>query len=464
MANIAGIPGILLRTALAGAFLWANAAAAAPGAAQGPVVRPSVSPENAQVLGDLARAASGAYAVAWRDYSENTAYRGAFVRAYAADGTPRGPAVLIDPALQDFAGARIAMDGQGRFIAVWQAGNVLHARRFADDASPMGPSFELMRVTKIGEQLVGSQWQVKMASDGRFAVLVETTTAGLGSQVLATSSAFLTPHLLTVQRFEADGRKRGPPLLVATRLDYELYLGLGLPANIPPSLSTQAGNYGSSFAIDDAGNFAVAWLSLSETGYRPGDNGLGNGLVARKVTINARRYNANGIAQGNLIKVDELTGPAVVNYPGAPAIAMTPQGGFALAWRQSETRLLARVYSAAGVAAGTAVEVDNGVMAENYAFLAVAANGQLGVGWTQATPSLPYLYRGRAAFRLLQANGAPLTPVLLADGSAVNTGQTLRFIANDALGNIVLGWQTHNAGASPGLSNPSIALRRFSGL
>lgn len=437
-----GFPGrVQLRSGLIAASLLASSALlAAPGDPLDPPTRPSAVAEHQQYALTVARATSGAYAALWYESSEDPAITGLYARAYAADGTPRGPAFLVDPSLQGrLGGGRIVMDAAGRFLVSWTTDRAIMGRHFADDGAPMGPALQLASRPPLGE-LLRDNYQLAMAPDGRYVLLLERT--------LDTSSPVrLLPVTITLQRFEADGRKRGLPILAATRLDYDLRLPFGLGPAIPPELRRQQLSRASSLALDAAGNIALAWISWEHNAYYPGDYGLGNGYGSLKAAVKLRRISAGGLPQGGVVLVDQLSAMTLstaANYQVSPQVVREPDGDMVVAWQRPGAGLQARRYSRDGGAAGPAITVATAaqVMSDAAFDLAVAANGHSVLAWTAPrVPPLSSYENSRVRARIYDGSGTALTGPLAADDSA-DGGQVNPQLGIDADGGFVLAWHS----------------------
>jgi hypothetical protein len=101
---------------------------------------------NRQYLGRSAPLGSQGYVVVWDDEDSQTARVDLKMRLFAPDGTPRGPAQLVDDEKVDHElGGDLAADVAGNFFVVWEEtgapGNGLEVwgRLFRPDGQPAGP-------------------------------------------------------------------------------------------------------------------------------------------------------------------------------------------------------------------------------------------------------------------------------------------------------------------------------------
>ncbi|PPE75260.1 hypothetical protein C3942_06205 [Solimonas fluminis] len=467
MADGKGFSGAALRAALTGMVLLAGGGAiAAPGDPLGPPKRPTAVAAHAQEGLLLARAATGAHAAAWFDHIDDLSQRALWARAYAADGSPRGAAFEVDPGRQGLQRSpRLATDGQGRFLVTWIDDSGLVGRRFADDGAPMGDRFS---IATFATGLI-DDYGLAMAPDGRFVVLTQRPLTQSGAIPLGLFGFLLElrPCLLTVQRFDADGSRRGLAIPVATRLDSSLDLPLGIPTTLPPSVITRQQTSSVDLGIAADGGFVVTWSDYAQAGVTPGYYGNGPDYAPLKAEILARRYSAAGFAKGALIRVDTISGlpgPGLRRWDSAPVIAAGPGGDFLVAWKRPDERLMARRYDAGGAAQAAAAEVAAGAIttpAEIDASL--AADGRGIVTWAQRVPPGPSYLNSKVLARMLNPDASPAGAILFADNADPSAGESDPQAASDAQGNFVLGWQGLRQ-TGPAQYEATVWLRRFSGL
>jgi hypothetical protein len=145
-------------------------------------------------------------------------------------------------------------------------------------------------------------------------------------------------------------------------------------------------------AMDAQGNFVVAWF-----GAGPGD---GQGIFAR-------RYNADGEAQGSEFLVNTTT----ANAQNHPTIAMAPDGDFVIAWASARSassgyvNIAAQRFDANANKIGGEIAVNTELL--NYSAekvlpdIALSDDGQFVVVWSVSNPQRWYV-------RQFDANGQPL--------------------------------------------------------
>jgi hypothetical protein len=139
---------------------------------------------NAQIDTAVAAGNAGTLLVAYEDFSgAGGAGTNIFVRAYTHAGVPLGPAeTLLNSSTVpgDQKEPRIAADGEGRFIVVYEdrsgdgSGSAIWARRYSSLGAPLGPEFRVNAAT------AGHQLRPDVAADyaGNFVVSWEDNSTG----------------------------------------------------------------------------------------------------------------------------------------------------------------------------------------------------------------------------------------------------------------------------------------------
>jgi hypothetical protein len=248
----------------------------------------------------IAMDADGDFVVAWSGFVNGAAILGIHGRRFNAAGQPKGDEFQIDDAGGDrHSTPGLAMDAAGNFIATWReqadatvsVGDV-YLRRFDASGDPIGGHVKL---NPDGVSAGGAR--PMMAADGRFAVAYNLTGIGPAAQRFtaagapagapiqvaplgygATSAsmnaageflivfAFRDPTTsddVYGRRFDAEGRPVGDLFRANTFTSYNQRFSSG--------------------AIDDAGDFVIAWTSENLTGDATQD-GSGAGAFARRWT------------------------------------------------------------------------------------------------------------------------------------------------------------------------------------
>ncbi len=123
-------------------------------------------------------------------------------------------------------------------------------------------------------------------------------------------------------------------------------------------------------AMDDAGNFTVAWQSKGQSGN------------SGQTDIYAQRYNAEGIAQGSAFLVNSDLN---THSSQKPTIAMLGNGNFLIAWEDLSRSLdiLVQRYEANGTAIESPISIGVSNRIEIHPQLSVNTNGKVLLSYNQ---------------------------------------------------------------------------------
>jgi len=335
----------------------------------------------------VARAPDGSFVVVWDSDGTDDNVDDVYARRYDAQGMARGDEFRVNVVTRNRQYApRIAMDGAGGFIVVWlsnsqdELGLEIYARRYDASGTALGGEF---RVDTTGRPAY-SQFDVAMANDGSFVI-----TWIDRSNILGLSA--LQQQTLDAQRYASDGHPIGSVITVY-RTD--------LFAVRTPSV-----------AVDGEGNFVVAWF-------------IGPG------SIWARRYDANGRAQGLSFRVSPVNPQIVVDRP---QISRNMAGDFAIVWETSgvsdlaDTGIYARLYAANGRPRTAAMRIDNRLLRNPE--IAVA-----GTGFVVAAHS-------DAIYAQCIGIGGELASAYRVDDSPTRYTPLFASVSSDGSGNPVFAWQ-----------------------
>ena len=261
----------------------------------------------------VATDADGDFVVVWQSAGQDGSEWGIFGQRYDAAGAPQGGefAVNTDTGLAQ-TDPDVAMDAAGNFIVVWRtpalkgnnAAGSIRARRYAADGTALGDEFHIN--TPVGGVRLSPR--VLMAQTGAFVV---TWYGGNETDDYATG--------IWVRSFDAAGNPIGPE----TEVDR---------AEFPNSPREPAA------AIDDNGNFAVAWRAVHPGGHL--------------WDVYVRRFSAAGEQMGDDILANQQT----FDFQTVPDIAMDAAGNFVVTWQSNHDNWVqdvhARRFSAAGAPLG----------------------------------------------------------------------------------------------------------------
>jgi hypothetical protein len=176
----------------------------------------------------------------------------------------------------DQASPAVAVADDGSFVIAWADGNNVRARRFDTAGSAVGNNFTVSTDSTNAKSNVA----VAMAGDGRF--IVSWTSAGQDTAGLG----------IYGQRFAANGSTAG--------------------SEFPVNTTTTGDQDRSTVAMDDSGNFVVAWQ---------GPDAAGNGIWMQA-------YDNTGAAQGGETGVNTTT----ADEQTSPSVAASGSGAFVVGW------------------------------------------------------------------------------------------------------------------------------------
>ena len=232
----------------------------------------------------------GNFVIVWHGH-----YQGdieVLAKIYDAGGVARGPEFRVNTYTTGEQGnAAVAFVPGGGFVVVWQdnAQDGSSAGVFAQRHSPSGE--RLGAEFRVNTYVDNAQTDPKVAVDGAGRFVVAWTSEGQDGHVAG----------VFAQRFDARGAPLGPEFQVNT--------------------STYFWQYRPDVAADRAGNFVVAWAFRDY---------VGGGPVLFDGRIMARRYDANGTAQGPELQVSAET--LRLSPLFGPAVSSDDAGNFVVAW------------------------------------------------------------------------------------------------------------------------------------
>jgi hypothetical protein len=358
----------------------------------GPEFRVNTTTAGDQVTGRVAMDADGNFVVAWR--GDDGSGFGVFAQRFDVAGVPQGPEFRVNTTTQNSQeGYSVAMDADGDFVVVWQSLGQdggswgTYGQRYNAAGQPLGSEFLVNTVTD-GSQLAAS---VAMDASGDFVVVWQQGGGGEGG--------------IFAQRYNSAGERVGDEFPVNTTTaanqnrarvamndagdfviawqsqdaeSYGIYArrynAAGVPQGDQFRVNTlETGSQDEvSIASDAAGDFIVAWHSQGQDG-----DGLG---------IYARRYGATGLPQGAEFAVNMITAGSQAD----PRVAMDSAGGFVVTWHSegqdgNGSGVLARRYDAAGAAMDSEFQVNTFAVGHQLTpDVAVDADGDFVVTWYSA--------------------------------------------------------------------------------
>jgi hypothetical protein len=262
----------------------------------------------------IAMDAQGDFVVAWQSQNQDGSGSGVYAQRYNAAGVPQGSEVRVNSfTTGQQQSPAIAMDTVGNFVIAWQSddqdgsGAGVYAQRFDASGARRGDEFAVNTLTNDQQQAPS------VAMDGS------------GDFVIAWQSGTGNAYGIVARRYSAAGVARGDEFAVNTY--------------------TPDNQLGASVAASPAGDFVIAWNSVSQ-------DGSGTGVYAQ-------RYDAAGAPQGAEFRVNTF----VFSNEHLPSISMDGAGNFLVAWESafqdgSSYGVYAQRFSAAGAAQGAEFRVN----------------------------------------------------------------------------------------------------------
>jgi hypothetical protein len=312
----------------------------AAGAAVGAEFRVNTYTTGNQRYSTVAMDDDGDFVVTWTSYHDGSS-GGVFAQRYNASGVAQGSEFRVNSftsSLQYY--STVAMDADGDFVVTWSSyrdgsGAGVYAQRFNAAGTALGNEFRVNTYT-AGNQLFSN---VAMEPDGDFVV----TWSSYGQEGANSGWG------IYAQRYSAAGSERGGEFAVNTfTSNSQVYSTVATDADgdfvITWSSASQDGSgYGvyaqrynasggsqgiefrvntytsgsqaySSVAMDEHGNFLVAWSSFGQDGSSDG--------------VYSQRYNAVGATQGPEFRVNSRTTSAQI----WPTVAMDAAGDAVVTW------------------------------------------------------------------------------------------------------------------------------------
>jgi len=266
-------------------------------------------------LPSIAMASDGKYVITWGSMFQDGSIFSIYAQRYNADGTPNGSEFKVNTYSNDEqSNPSVAMSDDGKFVITWysryQDGSEygIYAQRYNADGTANGSEFKVNTYT-TNMQIYSS---AVMANDGKFVI------TWISYNQVGTSS-----WSLYAQKYNANGTPNGSEFKIVTSNAYD-----------------ESNN---SIAMTSDGKFVITWDS-----YRDGG----------EYGIYAKRYNADGTANGSEFRVNTYT----TNAQQYPSIAMSDDGKFVITWSGYGTNdtngIFAQKYNADGTPNGSEFKVN----------------------------------------------------------------------------------------------------------
>jgi Ca2+-binding RTX toxin-like protein len=368
-------------------------------ASSSPDLRVNTFVSGRQEQPDLAIGALDNFVITWQSDNQDGDGFGIYGRAYNNGNSPVSSEFQINTTTTgNQTDAAVAMDGSGNFIVTWQgepqggsrAG--IFGQRFQSNGQPIGSEFQV----NGGSFQTKANPDVSVDASGNFVVVYESegqNNNSLGQDLSGTG--------IFGQRFNRTGALVGPEFRINTRTERDQtnpvvavnvegsfvvawvsddgngtgifgqrYSSTGQPIGIEFQINSETRGTQSnpSIAIDDTGNYVVAWQ---------GDQGRDSSGFG----IYAQRYSSTGNPLGSEILVNETTRSDQVT----PSVAMDAGGNFGIVWasgRNRDSRIFGQRFLSSGSRDGSEFQVNESNSDEQASpVIGLSPTGDFAVTW-----------------------------------------------------------------------------------
>ncbi|MEQ9409865.1 MAG: SdrD B-like domain-containing protein [Fuerstiella sp.] len=292
----------------------------------------------------IGMSSDGRFVIAWNSFGQDGDGDGVYAQRFSATGAPVGTEFRGNT---ETSGRQsdpgVAMDEAGNFVLVWHSlqqdgdGLGVFARRFDSDGNPLGHEFQVNTYTS-GDQFYPS---VAMNASGQFVI-----TWGSAGQDGSGGGVY-------GQRYESDGTAAGTEFRINSEFRRDQYYpsvamtddggfvvvwdsfqqdgdGFGIFGQRFVADGTAAGGEfrvnsqtadsqsHPSVAVDNAGNFVVAWTSLNQDGDSAG--------------VYGQRFDASGLPAGDEFPVNSFT----AGSQQYPSVALDTAGQLIVVWQSRD--------------------------------------------------------------------------------------------------------------------------------
>jgi hypothetical protein len=315
----------------------------AAGMAQGSEFRVNATTAGEQRWGSVAMDADGNFVVTWTSYGQDGDNDGVFARRYNAAGAALSGEFQVNvytTSTQRY--SNIAMDADGDFVITWTSfgqdgdNEGIYARRYNASGVAQGGEFAVNTYTTESQE----RSTVAMDADGNFVIVWESRTqegAGTNFGIYArryqadgtaidVNEFQVNTHTASNQRHARVAMDQAGNFVIIWASSgqdgsgYGIYAqrynasGTPLGAEFQVNTYTTGAQTFSTIAMDDDGDFVIAWDSVDQ-------DGSGTGIYAQ-------RYSAAGVTLGGEFRVNtHTTGDQFI-----PAAAMNADGDFVIVW------------------------------------------------------------------------------------------------------------------------------------
>ena len=374
---------------------------------RGPEFQVNTVTSFVQKLPSLSSDADGDFVVVWQSYHDGSG-AGVFGQRFSSAGVAQAVEFQVNTHFTTHQfDAAVAADADGDFVVVWtsrdQDGGAFYgvfAQRFSSTGGLVGVEFHVNSYT-LGNQIFPT---IATDADGDF--VVAWTSAGQDG----------AGYAVFARRFSSDG--------VSQALEFQVSAH---------TISDQAHPWADS---EGDGDFIVVWTSRQQ-------DGEGYGVFAQ-------RFSSAGTTQAGEFQVNTYTG----SYQSYPSVALTPDGGFVVAWQSygqagSGWDIFARPFSSAGGPLASEFQVN--LRTQDYQrrpVLATDADAGFVIVWQSNNQDGD----GHGVFgRLFSSDAAPSTGEFQVN-LHTQSSQDFPALAPLADGDFVVAWESYGQdGANQGI-------------
>ena len=194
--------------------------------------------------------------------------------------------------------------------------------------------------------------------------------------------------------------------------------------------------YDANVAADAQGNFIVAWSQV----------------VDRNSDVYVQRFKATGVAVGAAVRVNvDAPGAPIAPSDALPAVAVTPNGGFLVAWVRlvlpsagsegTDPEIWFRRFDKNAKALGAPTKLNTGLVRGQRPSVCVSKAGQAVVSWSTVDGYFPFQpSKYGVALRRVATSGAPSGAEVVVTPPRANVLETAASCAPD--GSHVVVWRT----------------------
>jgi len=342
--------------------------------------------------------------------------------------SPNGPEFQVNAyttSYQFFAAA--AADGLGNFIVTWES-------KGSSGTDHVGYSIQAQRYEANGVGL-GNQFQVNTfaTSDQEFPTVGADAQGNFVVAWMSWGSSGSDTSLTSIQaqRFDANGMALGGQFQVNTSMSFY--------QNVPAA------------AVAGDGDFIIVWKSDDS-----------NGTDTDSGSIQAQRYDANGIALGEEFQVNTYT----TSGQGGPRVAVDGQGNSVVVWESGSSTgdnfasVQMQLYDANGNPAGGEVQVNTYTSSfQVNPVVAASPTGAFVVVWQSGGSSGTDTLGWSVQAQRYAADGVPLGAEFQVN--TYTTGDQLNpVVTSDATGSFIVIWESIGSTGTDS-SDRSIQGRRY---